>query len=144
MSELIRQATIHDVRDIQSLLAQLGYPDLTQKEVAQNIQSYSQEGYRLLVAEVDKKVIAFIALHWFDLMHWKGKMGRITAFCVDEHYRSKGIGKKLMVETEKLLFDLGCVKLEVTSNERRKRTHEFYLNLNYKEDSRRFVKYRKE
>lgn len=137
---IIRQATITDAPAIRSLLSQLGYPDFTIEQVREKIIAYEKDSYRLLVGEMDHQVVAFIALHWFDLLHWKGKAGRITSFCVEEKFRSQGIGQKMIAHSEKLMFDEGCIKLEVTSNQRRKRAHEFYLNLGYIEDSRRFVK----
>ena len=140
---IIRQATLNDAPAIQSLLGQLGYPDFTIEQAKEKIISYEKDLYRLLVGEVNDEVITFIALHWFDLLHWKGKAGRITSFCVDEKFRSQGIGQQMIEYSEKLLFDEGCIKLEVTSNQRRTRAHEFYLNLGYIEDSRRFIKLRK-
>ena len=137
----IRNALSTDAMAIKNLLAQLGYPDLTEQDAINNIKRHSSEGYRLLVAEEDKTILGFIALHWFDLLHWKEKIGRISAFCVDESARSKGVGKKLLKATEDLFAAQGCAKLEVTSNARRTRAHQFYLNLGYEEDSRRFVKY---
>jgi len=140
---IIRQATLKDAPVIQSLLGQLGYPDFGLEQVKEKIIAYEKSFYRLLVGELNGEVVAFIALHWFDLLHWSGKAGRITSFCVDEKFRSQGIGQKMIEHSEKLLFEEGCIKLEVTSNQRRKRAHEFYLNLSYIEDSRRFVKLRK-
>ncbi len=140
---IIRQATLNDASAIQSLLGQLGYPDFTVEQAKEKIISYEKDSYRLLVGEEGGEVITFIALHWFDLLHWKGKAGRITSFCVDEKFRSKGIGKQMIEYSEKLMFGEGCIKLEVTSNQRRTRAHQFYLNLNYIEDSRRFIKIRK-
>jgi GNAT superfamily N-acetyltransferase len=138
----IRQAEANDAEKIKGLLTQLGYPDINFESVKLKIEQHTNPDYTLLVAEVEGEVAAFISLHWFELMHWQGKMGRISAFCVDENFRSKGIGKKLLDEAEKLLWSKGCAKIEVTSNARRTRTHEFYLGLGYKEDSRRFVKFR--
>jgi len=140
---IIRQATLADASAIQSLLGQLGYPDFTLEQTKEKITAYKKDSYRLLVYEVSGEVVAFIALHWFDLLHWAGKAGRITSFCVDERFRSQGIGQKMIEYSEKLMFDEGCIKLEVTSNQRRTRAHQFYLNLEYIEDSRRFVKLRK-
>ena len=136
----IRNASLHDVLSIRRLLGQLGYPDLTEQDVNLNIQAHQHEGYAILVAEIDQYVVAFVAIHWFDLFHWKEKLGRISTLCVDDAHRSKGVGRKLLGAAEKFLASKGCHKAELTSNVRRTRAHQFYHGLGYKEDSKRFVK----
>jgi GNAT superfamily N-acetyltransferase len=138
---IIRQATSADASAIKKLLIQLGYPQLTVDQTNQKISTYSQENYALLVIEAEENVAGFISLHWFDIFHSMGKIGRMSAFCVDESYRSQGLGKQLLKAAEDFLIAQGCNKLEVTSNEKRIRTHKFYADCGYVEDSRRFVKY---
>ena len=140
---MIRQATVKDAKTIKSLLHQLGYPDFEVADIIDKIKSHEAPSYRLLVVEMENQVVAFISLHWFDLVHWKGKLGRITSFCVDENFRSQGVGHQLLTAGEELFLHEGCVKFEVTSNSKRKRAHEFYLKEGYIEDSKRFVKYPK-
>jgi ribosomal protein S18 acetylase RimI-like enzyme len=143
MNLIIRQANLSDAPEVKRLLGQLGYPDLEFEAVKEKIIAYQKDNYRLFIAEVDDQIASFISLHWFELMHWKDKLGRITSFCVDENFRSKGVGKQIMDYVEKFLFDQGCIKIEVTSNNRRARAHDFYLKLGYVEDARRFMKMRK-
>ena len=138
---IIREATDNDTFCIKELVSQLGYTSLTIDEIKTKIKDYKEEGYCLLVADVDSKVIGFITLHWFDIFHSKGKLGRITAFCIDEQYRSQGIGQLMLAEAEKVFREHGCTKLEVTSNMKRLRTHEFYKMHGYEEESKRFSKY---
>lgn len=138
---VIRKAIPQDANAIQQLLFQLGYPDLREEAVLEKIKTYSSEDYQVLVCEVDANVIGFISLHWFEIFHSSGKIGRISAFCVDETFRSQGLGRKLLEEAESFLVKQGCKKIEVTSNSRRIRTHEFYLERGYGEDSRRYTKY---
>lgn len=138
---IIRKATTDDATAIRRLLAQLGYPDLSEQGVAEKISAYSKASYSILVGEVDLNVVGFISLHWFEIFHSAGMIGRISAFCVDELFRSQGLGRQLLDAAEAFLIKQGCTKLEVTSNIRRVRTHEFYLDRGYGEDSRRFTKY---
>jgi GNAT superfamily N-acetyltransferase len=140
---IIRKALTSDASSIKKLLIQLGYPGLSEAETHKKISDYSEVNYALLVAEIDNDVIGFISLHWFDIFHSPGKMGRITAFCVDENFRSQGVGQRLLEAGEELFVANGCTKIEVTSNEKRVRTHKFYPKVGYIEDSRRFVKYKK-
>ncbi len=137
----IRKAIPDDAIAVQRLLAQLGYPNLTEQGVAEKINAYSKSSYCILVGEVDFNVVGFISLHWFEIFHSAGTIGRISAFCIDEFFRSQGFGRQLLEAAETFLIKQGCTKLEVTSNIRRVRTHEFYLDRGYGEDSRRFTKY---
>ncbi|HNP75834.1 MAG: GNAT family N-acetyltransferase [Cyclobacteriaceae bacterium] len=139
----IRLVEFRDAPAIQGLLAQLGYPDFTTAQAEERIQLHQASGYAMLVAVAQNQVVAFAALHWFQLAHWHGPMGRITAFCVDAGFRSQGVGQQLLGACEAFLFSKGCLKLEVTSNERREKAHQFYRKAGYTEDSRRFVKYAK-
>lgn len=138
---ILRQARQNDIVALKRLLIQLGYSSLSEDRVGEKIRRYEREGYKIIVCEIEKEVVGFISLHWFDIFHSPGYMGRITAFCVDENFRSRGIGKQLLSHAEKIFIGRGCTKLEVTSNARRAQTHEFYLKAGYIEDSRRFVKY---
>ena len=141
---IIRTARSEDSVAIKHLLAQLGYPGLNEEETNKKISSYAEDNYKLLAAEVDGEVVGFISLHIFNIFHSPGKIGRISAFCVDERFRSQGFGKKLLQAAEDFFLSKGCTKIEVTSNERRTRTHQFYLKIGYTEDSKRFVKYPKQ
>jgi N-acetylglutamate synthase-like GNAT family acetyltransferase len=137
---IIREANALDLKAIKRLLVQLGYPDLSESEVMEKMSVHTKPSYYLMVVEMEGAVIAFAALHWFEMLHRKGTLGRITAFCVDENFRSKGIGQQLLKVAEEHLRKQGCARLEVTSNVRRDRAHQFYLKSGYLEDSLRFVK----
>jgi ribosomal protein S18 acetylase RimI-like enzyme len=141
MTMVIRNAVIGDAPQLAPLLAQLGYTNIEVNEIEEKIEYYSKPDYALLVSWAEYSVNAFIALHIFEMFHSMGKVGRITAFCVDEKFRSKGIGSKMLKEAELYLINNNCTRIEVTSNNRRKEAHSFYLNRNYIEDSRKFVKY---
>jgi GNAT superfamily N-acetyltransferase len=140
---MIREASITDTPALQRLLIQLGYPGLDEAGITQKILDYKQDHYMLLVSEDSGEIIGFIALLAFDIFHSEGKIGRITAFCVDEAVRGQGIGTDLMDAAESWFTSQGCSKLEVTSNEQRTATHAYYKNKGWIEDSRRFLKYTK-
>ncbi len=137
---IIRNVRENDALSLKSLLVQLGYPLLEQRDIQHQIRLHSQEGYHILVAEIQDEVVGLIALHYFEYFHLNGKLGRISTFCVDEHFRSQGIGIKLLEESEIFFKQKGCVRVEITSNIRRTATHPFYLNRGYKENSKRFIK----
>ena len=136
---IIRQGKLADSSSIHQLLEQLGYPQHDDK-VAQAIELYNKESYHLLVVEDDSMIAGFASLHWFDMFHSRGKMGRITAICIQDELRSKGIGHKLLLASEEFLKLKGCTKIEVTCNLKRTLTHEFYTKNGYTIDSKRFIK----
>lgn len=139
----IRPATPADAPAIALLLEQLGRPDISLEDTLTNLKRHEHPDYHVLVGEIDGHVVAFISLHCFHLMHWREKLGRISSFCVEEGFRSQGVGRQLLHAGEEWLRSHGCERIEVTSHTRRIRAHQFYLSLGYIEDSRRFVKYLK-
>jgi N-acetylglutamate synthase-like GNAT family acetyltransferase len=136
---IIRQGILADSPSIHRLLEQLGYPQ-EDSNVVEAIENYDREGFHLLVGEVENTVVGFASLHWFDMFHARGKMGRVTAICIQEDLRSKGIGHKLLMACEEFLKEKGCVKVEVTSSLKRILTHEFYVKNGYEIISKRFIK----
>jgi GNAT superfamily N-acetyltransferase len=135
---LIRDAVLNDAPNLIPLLLQLGYK-LDEIEVKEKIGAYSVAGNRILVAESDEGLAAFISLHVFACFHSPGNIGRITAFCVDENQRSKGIGGKMLAEAESYFRRNNCYRVEVTSNNRRTEAHDFYRRKGYRENSKKFV-----
>jgi N-acetylglutamate synthase-like GNAT family acetyltransferase len=136
---IIREAKIEDGEAIASLLTQLGYPT-TKLNALEKITNYEQPTYKLLVAEIEKNTVGYIALHYYDTMHWQKPIGRITSLCVDENFRNTGVGIALLKASEEYFATNGCQKVEVSSNKRRTETHQFYLNRGYQEHSKIFAK----
>ena len=135
----IRGATHADATEIHSLLEQLDHP-LSEKEVITKIHTYTLPYYHLLVVEIENKVMGFAALHWYDVFYDPGYVGRITAFCIDREFRSRGIGRILLKAAEVFFRNKGCIRIEVSSNERRTGAHRFYLQNHFIVNSKRFIK----
>jgi N-acetylglutamate synthase-like GNAT family acetyltransferase len=140
---IIREAETKDASTLSNLLSQLGYPT-SDASTIEKIKVYSQDGYKMLVAQIDQNVIGFITLHWYISPHLPGQVGRITAFCMDETVRGQGKGTLLLNAAETFFKKMDCFKIEVTSNVKRTRTHSYYKNLNYEQTSNHFVKFLKE
>ncbi|HTF18823.1 MAG TPA: GNAT family N-acetyltransferase [Chryseolinea sp.] len=136
---IIRPGRQEDAKSLVDLLRQLGHP-LNEEEVSTKIELFDTPDYCLLVCENERKTVGFISLHWFDKFHSIGKTGRITALCVDEQVRVKGIGGLLLAAAEQRLKEYGCREIEVTTNMRRSLTPEFYRKHGYAEHSHHFVK----
>jgi len=137
---IIREASEKDATALSALLAQLGYPS-TLDDTLKRIQLYRQYEYKLFVGEIDGQSIGFIALHWYTAFHHQRPIGRVVAFCVDNAHRGKGWGSYLLKYAEDFFKNKNCVKVELTSNLKRKESHEYYLRKGYQQTSMHFVKY---
>ena len=60
-----------------------------------------------------------------------GDICRLTALVVAERVRGQGVGRQLVAEVEDYARNTGCVRVEVTSNAKRAKAHDFYQALGY-------------
>ncbi len=93
-----------------------------------------------IIAEAEGKPVGFLSCHGQLLLHHAGWAYEIQEMFTDEAYRSHGIGKLMIEELEKRLSDITYDVLEVTSNNRRSRAHNFYLKNGFAQTHQKFTK----
>lgn len=83
-----------------------------------------------------------IGLYIQHFYEYDGSFAQIGVFVVDEKYRGKGIGKKLLITAEKWAEEQGALKVLINSGNRdeRKESHSFYNKMGYKAKSIGFLK----
>ncbi|MGC6564163.1 MAG: GNAT family N-acetyltransferase [Akkermansiaceae bacterium] len=136
----IREAEDGDAGVISVLLVELGY-ELSVDGVLDRLTEYGKIGGRIWVAVDDGVVVGFLSFQFTTFFHAVGKSGRITAMCVGNGYRRKGIGRQLLQRMESHAKSEGCERIEVTSGEyRSEEAHRFYEAEGYAPASRRFLK----
>jgi GNAT superfamily N-acetyltransferase len=136
----IERAGAHHAPEIAELLGQLGHPsepEAVREKIS--ILSASKADY-LWIAQSRGKAVGLLAFHLTPLLHAPGNLGRIAALVVDEEFRGKGIGRLLVETAEKWGWDRDCTRIELTSGEQRSRAHQFYQDLGYAIESKRFIK----
>lgn len=80
-----------------------------------------------LIAELNNEPIGFVSCHSQNLLHHAGqKIAEIQEMYVNPEDRKIGVGKKLIDELKCVARQNGIVQLEVTSNKKRTKTHQFY------------------
>jgi GNAT superfamily N-acetyltransferase len=140
----IRPAVPDDAASIVPLLAALGYPDSQTDSVHKRLEVWSAETRsRVLVAERDGVVVGLLALSAIPFIERDGWWGRVVALVTAESVRGQGVGRELMAHAEELAREFGCVRMEVTSANRRTGAHAFYERIgyvNYADRSGRFLK----
>src|SRR5688572_25437553 len=127
MSGAVRVAVKEDLPAITRLSAQLGYP-VGEDELGERLEALKRHpGQQLLLWEEDDEVVG-----WAHVSECLGinhpPRAEITAMVVDEKWRSRGVGGKLVNAVEAWAKARGLSQLRVRSQEKRSRAHAFYLN----------------
>jgi PhnO protein len=84
--------------------------------------------------------LGFISCHCQLLLHHCGMVAEIQELFVKRPFRGIGIGKKLMIHIEQLLKELDCISFEVTAQNKRIKTHEFYKRNAFQSTHLKFTK----
>ncbi len=137
----IRRATVNDVEGLSHLISVLGY-SLAVPEMAQRLEAYDTDASRVFVAvHASGGLAGFLSFHATPLFHETGFLGRITAMAIDPAHQRRGVGTALVRAAEDFARSSGCLRMEVTSCDRREKdAHVFYAGLGYASDCRRFLK----
>lgn len=95
----------------------------------------------VLVAEVDGEVVGFGQLITFrHVQHAGGRCAEVESLHVAASHRSQGIGAALLGEMERRASELGCYRIQLTSNLQRPDAHRFYEANGYAGSHRGFKK----
>lgn len=93
------------------------------------------------LAQDDKgECLGFIGCHIQYLLHHCGKVAEIQELFVKKSHRGLGIGRNLIGFIEKLIKGLDCVSLEVTAQNKRIKTHHFYIKSEFTQSHLKFTK----
>jgi GNAT superfamily N-acetyltransferase len=134
---VVRDARAEDVPALAPLVDQLGYP-APEALLRERLAALAARGDRVLVAELDGRVVGFLTTHTTPVLHRAAEVGRISAMAVDERVRGTGVGRALVAAAEAILRSAGCERMEVTSATRRRDAHAFYEALGYEGTGVRF------
>lgn len=139
-SVTIRAVTDADAPSLARLITQLGYPT-SEAEIRSRLAAFAgNPDYAVWVAELGGRVVGLTGVFLHYAIEFDGAYGRLLGLVVDESYRGRGIGKRLLEEVEAWLKERGVKKLTLTSGRQRKEAHVFYRRLGYAETGLRFVK----
>jgi GNAT superfamily N-acetyltransferase len=131
-SHRIRPARGADAEAVNELLVQLGYAQDGQAATAARIQSWADDpAGAVYVADADGDLLGVIAVHISPFFEREGAWGRIVALVVADRARGQGVGSQLVAAAESFAASRGCVRMEVTSADRRLDAHRFYQGRGY-------------
>jgi len=128
----IRPARSADAPAVGELLNQLGYPQDGRESTAARMRAWLDDAASAsFVAEVQGEIRGVIAVHLCPFFERDGAWGRIVALVVAEEARGGGVGSRLVAAAEAFAAERGCLRMEVTSADRRADAHRFYRRLGY-------------
>lgn len=140
MDLIFRQATIDDLSAVVRMLADdfLGrgrerYADpLPENYVKAFREIEADPNNELIVAELDGAVVGTLQLTITPSISFQGsKRATVESVRVDEKFRGRGLGRKLMLWAIDRAKERGCVSMQLTTNMDRTDAHRFYESLGF-------------
>ena len=89
---------------------------------------------------IDNKIVGFISLNIEYKLHHHEKVCTIEELVIHPEYRNQKIGSKLLLHGFDTAKENNCEIIELTSNIRRRKAHNFYLQHGFTNDSYKFSK----
>lgn len=128
----LHEMQIQDASAVNNLSEQLGYK-LSVHQTEEQIRTIvSRKDHTAWVAISDGKIVGWI--HAFQCFFIESlSFVEIGGIVVDEDYRSKGIGKKLIRQVMNWTVEQKFSKLRVRSQTKRLATQQFYRSLKFEE-----------
>ena len=76
-------------------------------------------GSLVRIAERDGERLGFIAVHLVPRFEHDDQLARVIAMVVDPAVRSRGVGRALLAEVDRVAVETGCAFVEVTAGHHR-------------------------
>jgi len=86
------------------------------------------------------EALGFISCHIQNLLHHCGKVAEIQELFVRQENRAEGVGQALVKFVEQELIVLNCISFEVTAQNKRLQTHDFYKKMGFDQTHLKFTK----
>ena len=105
------------------------------------IRNMNNENILYYLAEsLDGEAFGFISCYIQPLLHHCGKVAEIQELFVKQEFRGQKVGAQLLKFIEQELIALDCISFEVTAQNKRLDTHEFYTKMGFNQSHLKFTK----
>ncbi len=142
MELVIRPCVDEDFGSIYELLKQLWPAMKLDFKQLQNVFriGITSDKQKFIVGILDKKIVGFCSLTIKNNFWQAGSLAHIDELIVDEKYRGKGIGNKLMEKITEIAAENKCKRIELDSAFHREDAHRFYEKLGFENRAYLFSK----
>jgi PhnO protein len=141
MNIKIRNARIEDMLTVYEQINDLEEKVLNmnsfQKKFKANI--FNKNIIYLVAVSSNKEKIGFISCHIQDLLHHDKRVAEIQELYVDKKFRKLGAGSLLVKSLINKLKTKNCESLEVTAQNKRRKTHQFYSKIGFQQSHLKFI-----
>lgn len=128
----IRQVTLNDSVSIAELSLQLGYPSSANEIRKRLIELVNDKDNCTFAAVIDGKVVGWIHAYYAIRIE-SAPFVEIGGLVIDENYRGRHIGEKLVTVVTNWARMKGVKTLRIRSNTQRLQAHQFYRHIGFKE-----------
>ena len=135
----LRAATASDADAIAALLVELGHSTPSSEIPSRLSAVLSDHGAVFLAVDDEDRALGLISLTRLIALHAPGPIAYITALVTSSVARRRGVGQLLVNAAKEWAIERGCVRLSVTSAERRADAHAFYPACGLPYTGRRFA-----
>jgi len=136
---VLRTVAPADAPAVATLLTELGHPT-NADVIPDRLDAVRAEGGEAFLAvTADGRALGFFSIARHAVVHGSGPVALITALVVAESARGRGVGRRMVDEAREWARGAGCVRLLVTSAERRADAHAFYEACGMPYTGRRFA-----
>ena len=135
----IRKARTNDVEMVYALATQLSQSVTIEKELLEkNFQKLVlDKNHQILIAEFEKAIVGYLSGYLHLTIYANGKTAYVDEIVVDTNNRGTGVGKKLMLEFERISMTNDCVLISLATSKARG----FHENLDYFSKAAYYKKY---
>ena len=142
LSLSIREANLKDTDSLYKMICELEDKILDRDNFDFVIQHNMKNPWvRYFIAESDGIPVGMGSCHIQPLLHHTAFVAEIQEMYVDDSYRSREIGKKLMKQLVIFAKSNGAIQVEVTSRAYREDAHRFYQREGFEKSHVKLVRY---
>lgn len=98
----------------------------------------NSDGWLFLLAMDDDEPAGLAAVNWFLTLYGSREQGRLLALIVEESFRRRGIGTRLMEDVLGAARRRGCREMEAIVEPSDEKIAEFYHKFHYAKEQRLF------